>query len=113
MHVHRLPPSVRRSGPDCPGLSPGGRKHGDNKPASTALTPIRGPLLPTPTAAESRTSQLRSRIRRIRKSRDFPGEASEFEVGSTGNPPSALLTRSCLRGVKKAWPERRASYLWC
>jgi hypothetical protein len=49
------------------------------------------------TGAESRTSQVRSRIRCIQKLlqklRDFPVEASEFEVSSTGNSLTGLLTQ--------------------
>src|SRR5215213_8893285 len=74
-----------------------------------SLTCVR---LPDP-GADRRNSQVCSRIRYIRKLRDFPVEASELEVSSTGNPLTTLLTRWCLHGVKKAWPERRASYLCC
>ena len=43
----------------------------------------------------------------------FPVEASEFEVSTTSNSLTALFTRWCLHGVKKAWPKRRTSYLYC
>jgi hypothetical protein len=66
-----------------------------------------------PTAAESRTSQVRSQFRCIRILRDFPVETSGFEVSITGNSLTALLNQWCLHRVKKAWPERRASYLCC
>jgi hypothetical protein len=65
------------------------------------------------TAAESRTSQVRSQIRCMRILRDFPVETSEFEVSITGTSLIALLNQWCLHGVKKAWPERRASHLCC
>ena len=66
-----------------------------------------------PVALESRTSQVCSQIRYIRILRDFPVETSEFEVSSTENSLTALLTQWCLHGVNKTGPERRTSYLCC